>query len=187
MGLPIYERLGFVAVPAWDRVVPAEAGDPDEGVDTRFADTELAERYARLKLPAAPGELRVGPSLAELDWQLDHARTWAESTGRRVLSRCGAALGDDLVIWADDDGGERLLVLWLVAADDARADRLLRCAARTASEAGLPEVVAWESPGRAGGSLGARVPRDGHLPMIRPLAADVDPRAWTFVPRALWV
>jgi ribosomal protein S18 acetylase RimI-like enzyme len=184
----LYERLGFVARPAGDRVVPPEIEDPDDGPWIRFGETELADVHSRVVPFGGPG-FSIWPSLAQIDWHLDRSRTRAELVGWRRSSRCGAQLGQDVVIWTEDRESDALLLLLLTARVPRAAGMLISAAARTAAELGLKEVRAWETPlpGAWPADLGAPVARNGSVPMIRPFAPDVDPEGWTFIPRGLWV
>ena len=76
-----------------------------------------------------------------------------------------------------------LIVVYLHAREHAAA--LLAAAADTAARWGLRDVVAWETPDVAW--TGARVPRDGKLPMLKPLAAGVAAEDWAVIPKGVWV
>jgi predicted N-acetyltransferase YhbS len=190
----LYERVGFVAAPAVDRVVQPSPEDPDDGPWLRFSETEFAEVYARWvpyggsMPPSAPG-FAIWPSLPQLDWQFDRARTLAEAVGWRRSSRCGAVLGSDAIVWVEDRQADALLVLLLTARVPKAAALLLDAAARTAGDLGLREVRAWETPlpGAWPADLGVSVPRLGAVPMIRPLVPDLPPASWAFIPRGVWV
>lgn len=187
IGSELYERVGFVAAPAMDRVLPVSHEDPDDGPWLRFGETELAEVHARW-VPFG-GPFAIWPSLPQLDWHIDRARTLAEAVGWRRTSRCGAQIGSDAVVWVEDREMDALHVLLMSARVPKAAALLLDAAARTAGELGLREVRAWETPlpGPWPADLGAQVPRPGGIPMIRPLVADVPPAGWTFIPRGVWV
>lgn len=183
----LYERVGFSKLPAMDRVLPPSQEDPDDGPWLRFSETELAEVHARW-VPFG-GSFAVWPSLPQLDWQIDRARTLAEAIGWRRSSRCGAQFGSDAIVWVEDRETDALLVLVMTARVPKAAALLLDAAARTAGELGLREVRAWETPlpGPWPAELGEQVPRTGAVPMIRPLVADLAPAGWTFIPRGVWV
>ncbi|MEQ1505252.1 MAG: GNAT family N-acetyltransferase, partial [Myxococcota bacterium] len=180
VGARIYERVGFVARPAVDRVWPADPGDPDDGPWTRITDAELP---ATLAATARPPGAAIWPSAGQLDWQLDRARTRAEVGRRRVVrpSRCGAVLDDGLAVWADD--GDALLVLLLTGTRPETVDGLATAAARTAGSVGLRQVRAWDTPGPWPSWAPSR-PRDGAIPMIRAFGDVPD---WTWIPRGVWV
>jgi GNAT superfamily N-acetyltransferase len=170
VGPALYERVGFVALPAVDVVWPASVGDPDDGPWERFAESALHTLDPR--------------DPAQLDWQLDRARTRAELRPVRRPSRCGARLPSGAwMVWADDGHDRELQVLEARVATVEEWSTLATAAARTASAAGLGAVVAWD-PALA--VPGERRPRVGKLPMARPLGAarvsGLGP-----VPRSAWV
>lgn len=187
VGPAMYERVGFRPLRAMDRVLPPSHEDPDDGPWLRFSETELAEVHARW-VPFG-GEFAIWPSLGQLDWHIDRARTLAETVGWRRSSRCGAQIGSDAIVWVEDRESDALQVLVMSARVPKAAALLLDAAARTAGELGLKEVRAWETPlpGPWPADLGAAVPRNGGVPMIRPLVDDLAPAGWTFVPRGVWV
>jgi predicted N-acetyltransferase YhbS len=158
----IYERVGFVARPAFDRVLPAEPGD---------ADVEwLTQPVAPGFRPGAGFDLPVtGPMLR---WQIAHG----------PVEPCGARVGDDVIVWQAKD--DHLLVLILDAPTHGFA--LVRAAQGTAHRMGLTHVRGWETP-RWPAGLGAREPRKGAVPMLKPLAAGVHPSDWVELPRGVWV
>jgi GNAT superfamily N-acetyltransferase len=182
VGSAMYERLGFVARPDWDRTWLADPA-ATSGVDL-FGETELSAIHARLEPP--DGAFVIWPSLPQLDWHLDRARTRLAALGRPMVDRCGARVGDDAIVWAVDR--DELLVLLLACRSAESVAPLLLSAARAASDAGLSGVRAWETP-VPGGWPGfcTRASRVGGLPMCKPLTTAVDPRSWAFVPRAVWV
>jgi hypothetical protein len=84
-----------------------------------------------------------------------------------------------------------LMVLMFDARTLEDAAALLGAARRVAHRASLAQVVLWEEPAIA--SLlakvpgGVRVPREGALPMLRPLRPGLPSIETTPIPRALWV
>lgn len=158
----IYERVGFVARPAFDRVLPAEPGD--DGVEW------LTQPVAPVSKPAAGFDLR--PTADMLRWQIAHG----------PVVPCGARAGDDVIVWQRKD--DHLLVLILEAPTHGVA--LVRAAQGIAHRMGLTHVRAWETP-RWPAEVGRREPRKGAVPMLKPLAAGVDPAAWVDIPRGVWV
>jgi len=183
VGAPIYERLGYVARPAFDRTYPPELrAAPPPGV------LPLSETSLRALRPRAPaGPLDLAPTLDQLDWHLDRSRLRAESLGVQRPARCGAVIDGDPeqhIVWVDEE--DELLVLTMAAASPEAAQSLVAAAQDAAARAGLACVRAWETPD-VPWPAGARAPREGCLPMIRPVWAGVEPADWTWVPRALWV
>ena len=183
VGAAIYERLGYTALPAFDRLYPPQrAHTLPEGV------LPVSESQVRA-LPLCPptGAFALTPSHDQLDWHLDRSRLRAEYLGLPRPARCGAALASDPrqhIVWVDEEG--ELLVLSLVADTPEAARALVTAAQDTAARAVLSGVRAWETPGVVW-PAGERVARDGCLPMIRPVWAGVEPAEWAWVPRALWV
>lgn len=167
VGAALYERVGYVALPAIDVAWPAEPGDPDDGPWQRFAESAVPTLSPR------DGE--------QLEWQLDRARTRAELVPTRRPARCGARLpSGEWMVWTDEDGALR--VLEATARTSEAWAALATAAARTAAAVGLPEVVAWD-PGPLAGGL--RRPRRGKLAMVRSFGPPLD----DFLPidRAAWV
>jgi len=183
VGASIYERLGYTAVPAHDRVYPPARADALP--DGLRPVSEAALRALPLCPPTGPFALT--PTHDQLDWHLDRSRLRAEYLRRPRPARCGAALEADPrqhILWVDEEG--ELLVLSLVAQTPEASRALVAAAQDTAARAGLSCVRAWETPGVAWPD-GERTPREGCLPMIRPAWAALKPEDWTWVPRALWV
>jgi GNAT superfamily N-acetyltransferase len=176
VGAPIYERLGFVARPAFDRLLAPSAAPLQEGPWT------LLEEMA-LPHPEPPSHrFSLEPTAPQLGWHKARARTWAEAVGEPVSRWCGAALGDDVVVWVEDrhEGILRVL-LWT-------GERLLlEAAARQAGALGLEEAQVWESSWDGPWPELPRRPRDGALPMLAPLRPGVDPEGWRLIPRGVWV
>ena len=182
VGAPLYERLGYVARPASDLVFSALAGDPWAAAEP-LADSDLAEALAAVPRPSG---FVVWPTAAQLDWHLERDRTFAALAGRTRVGSAGACAGDGIALWAGDSKRERLQVLLFLAPDREAATALGEAARRAAARADLKEVRVWACPDAA--ALGGRgLPREGSLPMLRPLAAGVRPEDWTFIPRAIWV
>ena len=179
VGAPLYERAGFVARPAVDLALAPAAGDPRDGVDALLGDADLKD-------PKTPtGGYVLAPGAAQLDWYLERERTYAELLGRARPVACGARAGGGSSTWQADFKNGVLCVLTLDG-NPAELDALLLAARRVAARAGLARVVAWETPELAAVTA-PRAPRDGSLPMLRPLSPEVRPEAWTWIPRALWV
>lgn len=186
VGEAMYARLGFVGLPAWNRVFPAEAGAV-EGV--RLLPPEgLARHWPRW--PAANEEgFTLVPSVEQLGWHLRAAELRALAERRAPLPTVGAVAGEGAIAWAEAREHDELRVLDLVTRSPAEARLLLRAAQAAAAEAGLAAVVAWESTDGAPWpeTFGARMERRGAVPMIRPFMAELDVEAWRRVPRGLWV
>lgn len=186
VGEAMYARLGFVGLPAWDRVFPAKAG---EVAGTRpLALHDLARHWPRGPETGEEGYVRV-PSPEQLAWHLCAAAHGARAAGREPAREVGALSGSGAIVWAEDHQMDQLRVLDLIASGPEEAARLLAAAQDAAARAGLTAVVAWESVDGAEWpeELGARMPRRGAVPMLLPLLVELDAEGWRRVPRGLWV
>jgi GNAT superfamily N-acetyltransferase len=185
VGAPIYERSGYRAVAAIDRVLPSEGGDPSDGVDELIGESALAQH-----VPApGRGELVIAPPAEQLDWHLERERLYARLIGRRRPCAIGARRGSARALWAGNLRSSYLAVLFVEGEDERDIFEVLRAAQRVAHDAGLGEVRVWEDDVMrdVAPSVGARVERSGGLPMIAPLVEGADASAWSRVTRALWV
>ena len=185
VGAPIYERSGYRAVPSFDRVLPAIAGDPADGVDELFEEASLASRVPR----SWSGAFAVHPTASQLDWHLERERLYARLLARPRALAIGARAGSASALWACMHRSSYLALLSLEGRDPKDVEAVTRAAQRIAQAAGLREVRAWEDETwrSVAPAIGARVERSGGLAMIAPLAPGADHTAWTSVPRALWV
>jgi GNAT superfamily N-acetyltransferase len=183
VGGAIYARSGFVEQPAFDRVFSAQGGDP--GVDQVFAD--LSEAYGLLQRPEAP--FVVWPTAEQLDWHLERGRVSSALRDRGNVESVGARAGRSVAVWAGDFEKNQLLILRLEATDAVSAEALVHAAQRAAHESGFPEVRLWEAPlpFAWNDTFGARVPRKGGLPMIRPFVPELTAAAWTDIARGIWM
>jgi GNAT superfamily N-acetyltransferase len=188
VGPAIYERSGYVAMPAKDRVLDPADGDPSEGVEPiREADVERAMSL----FPRPSSGLVIWPTAAQIDWHVERERIYSSLLHRARPDACGARAGKSAILWASSFKADELWVLLLHGASPSELRLILRSARRTARRAGLSRVVLWESAigfewpdGPDGGALHDR---DGSLPMICPLGPSISPAGWTVIPRALWV
>jgi GNAT superfamily N-acetyltransferase len=191
VGARIYERGGYVALAARERVLPR-----DFAAYERPARRVPAEQLLSLWQAEPPGELgpwAIWPSREQLDWHFERERAYARLIGSPRAALSGAVGGaGGLCAWGVDAKEEVLRVLLLLSSDAGEGRALLAAAALTARELGLKETWIWEDSGFASW---AAVPeavlrdRDGELAMIRvsPAAAGAKPEDWRWVPRALWV
>jgi GNAT superfamily N-acetyltransferase len=159
VGAPIYERLGFVARPAVDRVVTAE---PTRRDTFRFLAEPIVPRHA------PPGRFTLVPTAEQLGWHLARAE-------RATL--VGATAGDALAVWVDRPEDDELLGLVVAGGEGLHA--LLAAAAH---HAGRARFRWWDT----GEAFGEPHPRRGALPMIRPFVP-FDPAEWCWIPRGVWV
>ncbi len=189
VGPRIYARSGYAPLPAMDWHLPPLPGSPSEGVDALLHEAELARALARLRPPETP--FFFWPTVNQLDWHLEGERIYSERLARPRPEACGALVGDSTALWCSAVRAGYLLVLMLEARSLADATALLQSAQRVAARGGLSHVVVWEEPTHApflAALPGAtRVPRDGSLPMVRPLRAGLPLSPLLPMPRGLWV
>lgn len=189
VGAPLYRRSGYREVPAWDWRLTPEPGEPSAGVDRLLQEGALGAALARMRKPEAP--FFYWPSPAQLDWHLERERIYAELLPRPRPEASGATAGDSTALWYMMAKSDTLMVMMFDARSAEAATALLQSARRVAHRAGLSRVVLWEEPAAA--PLLAQVPgavrepRDGSLPMLRPLRPGLELSAATPIPRALWV
>jgi predicted N-acetyltransferase YhbS len=176
VGPAIYERVGYVARPAWDRVLPARDGELRA---TLLLDGELV-------VPRPPDGALVWPTAEQLDWHVERERAYAQLLGRARPAAVGARSGGASIAWAADLKRGTLHVLCLDVAELADGAELLRTAQIIAARAGLVEVRRWDA-GEPDGLDGERVARDGSLPMVRPFAPSLRAEDWQIIPKAIWV
>ena len=189
VGATLYERAGYVAREARDRVFSPLSGDPAAEVDARLVERELALALEETPVPA--DEFVVWPTAVQLDWHLERERVYAALLNAPRPSSCGARAGGSTAFWAADLKNGVLRILLLVASNESEGVALMRAARRVAHASGLREVRLCEQPvpfrwpaSEDGGVLGDRV---GELPMLAPLDPRVKPERWNLAPRALWV
>ncbi|MFP2931956.1 GNAT family N-acetyltransferase [Pyxidicoccus sp. 3LG] len=208
VGAPLYRRSGYHEAPAWDWHLPSEAqatpipaasapATPTSAMPTPaipspvtlLGDADVAEAMKRMRRPDAP--FYLWPSPEQVDWHLERERIYAELLHRPRPEACGARVGDSTALWAMMARYGELVVLMLDARAPEDAAMLVAAAREVAHRAGLAKVVLWEEAGtealvaRLPGA--ARVPRDGALPMVRPLRPGLPPAPEVPFPRALWV
>ena len=192
VGAAIYERAGFGARPAHDWTLAARRGEAP-GVERLSGDAAVAAVLA--SRPVA-GAFAIAPTVDQIGWHRAREEAYAAllgapGAGHGVL-RCR---GGDALLAGDLKAGHLRVLGWW--ADDAAAARALAAAAADdAARAGLTDVVAWvarDDEGALAAGLAeagaVRTPREGSLPMLRPLPAAPTLRAeaWADVPRALWM
>lgn len=185
VGPALYERSGFVARPALDWVLSPCSGQPEHLVDQM-----LDEAHFTVPPPPQSEDFVIWPDAAQIDWHLERERLYATLLGRPRPRYCGARAGASSVLWAGDLKDGKLFVLLLSAEDKGTAGVLIEAARRTAHKAGLSEVVIWENPTLSKffpSDIARRAPRDGSLPMLRPLTSALAPELWRTSSRAIWV
>jgi GNAT superfamily N-acetyltransferase len=189
VGPRLYARSGYRELPAWDWHLSPSPGAPGETVDLLPRESDLGPALERLRRPEGP--FFFWPTPAQLDWHLERGRIYVEHLGCSLPASTGATVGDSTALWGLVGRSAELTVLMLDARSPADATALLEAARREAHGASLSRVVLWEEPGNA--SLlplvagATRAPRDGSLPMVRPLRPDLHLPTLLPVPRGLWV
>jgi GNAT superfamily N-acetyltransferase len=178
VGVDLYARLGFFAVPSFDTWFDAGGEKP----------ADLAWLTAPLPAPpppvAAAQALTVTLSAGQLDWQLERERFYAEAWGRPRLPAHGARVGGSSIGWTAYWRSNELHVLWLHAVDPSHREPLVRAAQWAAAEAGLPVVRCWETTPLDDVPGASRERRDDEIAMFAPLRPGV--LGWTHVERGLW-
>ncbi|CAM4239646.1 N-acetyltransferase [Corallococcus sp. ZKHCc1 1396] len=189
VGAPLYRRSGYVEVPAWDWHLDASPEPGGRAVDGGLQETDVARTLGRMRRPGVP--FHLWPSASQVDWHLERERIYAELLERPRPQTCGAVVGASTALWTMMARYGELVVLMLDARDASDAQALLGEARRVAHRAGLKRVVWWEeaatAPLLAGVPGAVRAPRDGSLPMLRPLRPGLPPAPEVPFPRALWV
>lgn len=183
VGAPIYERVGFAATAARDITLPPLEGPVGEGCDELFTEGELPPP------PPLPGPFALSLSLAEIDWHLERERAYAALLGLPRPRWHGARAGASLLYVVGDLKNGRLMALALLSGERAEAARLLRFGQRLASQAGLSSFSLWvdDAIAHVVDGLATVHPRDGSLPMLRPLTTGLSADDWIFVQRCHWV
>lgn len=188
VGPTIYARVGYVGRPAFDRVLPPEKGDPEEGVEL-VGEADIERAMALIPRPSRG--FVVWPTAEQVDWHLERERVYASLLGGDRPTGTGARAGGSVALWACNFKSNDLMILILHANETRELQAIVRSARRTAGRAGLSRVLLWEQPSGApwpsGPEAGERRPREGGLPMLKPLDPRVSPEDWEVIPRALWV
>jgi GNAT superfamily N-acetyltransferase len=189
VGAPLYRRSGYRETPAWDWRFEPEPGEPKALVDRLLQEADLGTALARMRKPQVP--FFYWPTATQLDWHLERERIYAELLPRPRPIANGATAGDSTALWYMVGRSATLLVMMFDARSAQDAAALLGAARRVAHQAGLSKVVLWEEPSAAPLLAhvpgGGREPRDGSLPMLRPLRPGLELSESIPIPRALWV
>lgn len=188
VGPAIYARVGYVERPAFDWVLEPLEGDPGEGVEL-IREEEIASALSLIPRPAEG--FVIWPTAGQIDWHLERERVYASLLGGYRPTGSGARVGGSVALWACNFKVNELFILVLHANGPRELQAIMRSAQRTARRAGLSRVRAWEQRVAAQLQEGPegfeRRPRDGGLPMLKPLDPRVSPEDWEVIPRALWV
>jgi GNAT superfamily N-acetyltransferase len=179
IGVDLYQRVGFYAVPSFDTYFTP--------LTERPSSVHLVER--ELPLPrdeqTEPTTLRQVLSPARIDWHLERERIYGEALSRPRLPFHGAVFGDASITFTAYWKTNELQVLTLDARTASDAIQLVDAARHAAHLLGLPTVRVWETEAFTGILPGGeRRPRLDEIPMFLPLAPGIE--AWTHVERALW-
>jgi GNAT superfamily N-acetyltransferase len=189
VGAALYGRSGYQELPAWDWCLAPEPGEPSARVDRLLTEADLSTALARMRRPEVP--FFYWPTPAQLDWHLERERVYAELMPRPRPEANGATVRESTALWYMMGRTGTLMVMVFDARSASDAAALLGAARRVAHRAGLSRVVLWEEPATA--PLLAQVPgavrqpREGSLPMVRPLRPGLPFGATTPIPRVLWV
>ncbi|HZF48557.1 MAG TPA: hypothetical protein VE093_07915 [Polyangiaceae bacterium] len=188
VGPAIYARVGYVERPAFDWVLDPVEGDPGEGVEL-IGEEEVVSALSLIPRPAEG--FVVWPTAGQVDWHLERERIYASLLGGSRPTGSGARAGGSVALWACNFKVNELFILLLHANGTRELQAIVRSAQRTAGRAGLSRVRAWEqplvAPLKEGPEGFERRPREGGLPMLRPLDPRVSPEDWEVIPRVLWV
>ncbi|NUQ79127.1 MAG: N-acetyltransferase [Polyangiaceae bacterium] len=188
VGPAIYARVGFVQRPAFDWVFEPLEGDPEEGVEL-VGEDEIGDALSVVPKPASG--FVVWPTAGQIDWHLERERVYSTLLGGDRPTGSGARAGGSVALWACNFKSKELFILLLHANGTRELQAIVRSARRTAHRVGLSRVRIWEQPVAAPWPQGPegfeRRPRDGGLPMLRPLDPRVSPEDWEVIPKALWV
>jgi hypothetical protein len=188
VGPAIYAREGYVERPAFDRVFTPEEGDPGEGVEL-VGEADIGGALALIPRPAEG--FVVWPTAGQIDWHLERERVYASLLGGDRPTGSGARVDGSVALWACNFKSNELMILVLHGSGTRELQAIVRSARRTAGRAGLSRIRVWEQPGGApwpsGPESGERRPREGSLPMLKPLDPRVSPEDWEVIPKALWV
>ena len=177
VGAGLYERAGFISVPAWDVCFPA--------CRSSTSIEWLLEPGAQPPPREAPNSLLISATADEVDWHLESERCYASALGRAPLEHHGARLGGSTIAWAAYHRTKELHVLWLDAVDPAHRTPLISAARHAAFRIGLERVRIWETTSLAGLLDAERTPRDEALPMFAPFTPGLT--RWSDIHRAVWV
>ncbi|HLM71300.1 MAG TPA: hypothetical protein VK459_01355, partial [Polyangiaceae bacterium] len=162
-------------------------GDAAEGVEL-IGEEEIAGALSLIPRPAAGFVL--WPTAGQIDWHIERERVYSALLGGDRPTGSGARAGGSVALWACNFKSNELFILLLHANGTRELQAIVRSAQRTARRVGLSRVRLWEQPVAAPWTLAEgfeRRPRDGGLPMLRPLDPRVSPEDWEVIPKALWV
>jgi GNAT superfamily N-acetyltransferase len=175
-----YARMGWRMLPAFERRLPAERSSEKLSPLVEWLSAgEIDRLWSSVDVPRA--RFVVWPTMAQLDWQRERERVYAELFGRAPLAHAGARSDGGIVAWAADFKNDKLVVLHL----SGRAPLLIAAAQHQAATAGLSQVIVWDVLAGWPDGLGERRTRSDSLPMVLPLAPGAE--SLSYVPRGLWI
>lgn len=178
IGVELYARLGFTAVPSFDVVLPAR-----ENPKGLLPECNRVER----SFVSTMGALALDRTAAQLDWQLERERFFAAAWQRPRPTTSTACLQGSSIGWAAYYKTNELHVLWLDAQSDAVRVELLQAAQHAAWQAGLAQVRVWVTGNASWAQTyeAAKVlRRDDEVPMFLPLQAGIS--SWVSIERGMW-
>jgi GNAT superfamily N-acetyltransferase len=186
IGPTLYAKLGYVTRPLQVRRFLAQ---PMPHRAQLIHASDLAQTLADLP-PKTHSPLHIPPTSEQLDWHISRGRFYAQQLGRSYPDTVGARSGDAVIVWQLDvpKDADRLRILLLSSpAPGQDVAEVLAAAQSVAHQHGLPTVELWES-GAQSTILpdGQQSPADD-VPMILPLASDVNLADHSDIQRHHWL
>lgn len=178
VGVDLYARLGFFAVPSWDAWFDASTEKPEE---VQWLSSPLP---APRPPPPAARVVRLTLSDGHLDWHLERERFYQQAWRKPALPWHGAKVGASSIGWMAYWRTGELHVLFLDVAADAHRLPLVQAAQWAAAQAGVPVVRVWEGTPLDDLPSARRARRDDEIGMFAPLRPGIT--GWTHVERGLW-
>lgn len=173
IGPTLYAKLGYVTRPLRARRHPAQTLTHRAQL---IHESDLAQTLASLPT-IAHSPLHIPPTAEQLDWHIHRGRFYAQQVGRSYPDTVGARSGDAVVLWqADFQHEERKLRVLLLSASQPGSDvrDVVAAAQSFAVEQDLPTVELWESDAQRDLQLGGSSRPADDVPMMVPLASDVN-------------
>lgn len=200
IGEELYRRVGFEAVPSFNRLYEARPLPADRGASAG-ADAEIlsraealrdwAEQGRRLAGEAPGGAFRILPGEEQIAWHLEREVTYAELLGERAGATSGARLGRSRLLWATQHKARLLQAIHFSAESDEAARALIAIGQAEAHRRGLGKLLVWESelagPWPEDPKPLERAHREEAVVMIRPVAAGLRAEDFSPVSRSCWV
>lgn len=186
IGPTLYAKLGYVTRPLQVRRYLAQ---PMPHRAQLIHASDMAQTIANLP-PQQHSPLHIPPTEEQLDWHISRGRFYAQQLGRSYPDVVGARSGNAVILWQLDlpQDANRLRVLLLSSPEPGQdVTEVIAAAQSVAHQHGLPTVELWESGAQS--TLlpgGQRSPADD-VPMILPLASDVNLADHSDIQRHHWL